>query len=166
MKKNIITVLFFAVLCIVGCKSKNGATDSSAAGHTHSESCTHSHEGHSHDAHLHEAHNHSEHEHNHSAHSHDAHGHDEGLHAGEIKFSKAQAEADLKQKSSHRLHFEESSTPADNSATFRAARRTSLPQHPEYSTTQIPQYQRERILQRAKKSLRSAHGTFRTETLS
>ena len=98
MKKNIITVLFFAVLCIVGCKSKNGATDSSAAGHTHSESCTHSHEGHSHeghshDAHSHEAHNHSEHEHNHSAHSHDAHGHDEGLHAGEIKFSKAQAEA-------------------------------------------------------------------------
>lgn len=108
MKKNIITVLFFAVLCIVGCKSKNGGTDSSAAGHTHSESCTHSHEGHSHeghshDAHSHEAHNHSEHEHNHSAHSHDAHGydahshdahgHDEGLHAGEIKFSKAQAEA-------------------------------------------------------------------------
>lgn len=108
MKKNIITVLFFAVLCIVGCKSKNGGTDSSAAGHTHSESCTHSHEGHSHeghshDAHSHEAHNHSEHKHNHSAqshdahrhddHSHDAHGHDEGLHAGEIKFSKAQAEA-------------------------------------------------------------------------
>lgn len=103
MKKNIITVLFFAVLCIVGCKSKNGGTDSSAAGHTHSESCTHSHEGHSHeghshDAHSHEAHNHSEHKHNHSAqshdaHGHDAHGHDEGLHAGEIKFSKAQAEA-------------------------------------------------------------------------
>lgn len=108
MKKNIITVLFFAVLCIVGCKSKNGGTDSSAAGHTHSESCTHSHdahshEGHSHDAHSHEAHNHSEHKHNHSAqshdahghdaHSHDTHGHDEGLHAGEIKFSKAQAEA-------------------------------------------------------------------------
>lgn len=108
MKKNIITVLFFAVLCIVGCKSKNGGTDSSAAGHTHSESCTHSHEGHSHeghshDAHSHEAHNHSEHKHNHSAHSHDAHGHDahshdahghdEGMHAGEIKFSKAQAEA-------------------------------------------------------------------------
>lgn len=108
MKKNIITVLFFAVLCIVGCKSKNGGSDSSAAGHTHSESCTHSHEGHSHeghsheghshDAHSHEAHNHSEHKHNHSAqshdaHSHDAHGHDEGLHAGEIKFSKAQAEA-------------------------------------------------------------------------
>ena len=85
MKKNIITVLFFAVLCIVGCKSKNGGTDSSAAGHSH-------------DAHSHEAHNHSEHKHNHSgqshdAHSHDAHGHDEGLHAGEIKFSKAQAEA-------------------------------------------------------------------------
>ena len=77
-----------------------------------------------------------------------------------------QKRLDLKQKSSHRPHFEESSTPADNSATFRAARRTSLPQHPEYSTTQIPQYQRERILQRAKKSLRSAHGTFRTETLS
>lgn len=103
MKKNIITVLFFAVLCIVGCKSKNGGTDSSAAGHTHSESCTHSHEGHSHeghshDAHSHEAHNHSEHKHNnsaqsHDAHGHDAHGHDEGLHAGEIKFSKAQAEA-------------------------------------------------------------------------
>lgn len=103
MKKNIITVLFFAVLCIVGCKSKNGGTDSSAAGHTHSESCTHSHEGHSHeghshDAHSHEAHNHSEHKHNHSAqshdtHSHDTHGHDEGMHAGEIKFSKAQAEA-------------------------------------------------------------------------
>ena len=103
MKKNIITVLFFAVLCIVGCKSKNGGTDSSAAGHTHSESCTHSHEGHSHeghshDAHSHEAHNHSEHKHNHSgqshdAHSHDAHGHDEGMHAGDIKFSKAQAEA-------------------------------------------------------------------------
>lgn len=103
MKKNIITVLFFAGLCIVGCKSKNGGTDSSAAGHTHSESCTHSHEGHSHeghshDAHSHEAHNHSEHKHNHSAqshdaHSHDTHGHDEGLHAGEIKFSKAQAEA-------------------------------------------------------------------------
>lgn len=108
MKKNIITVLFFAVLCIVGCKSKNGGTDSSATGHTHSESCTHSHdthshEGHSHDAHSHEAHNHSEHKHNHSAHSHDAHGHDahshdthghdEGMHAGEIKFSKAQAEA-------------------------------------------------------------------------
>lgn len=108
MKKNIITVLFFAVLCIVGCKSKNGGTDSSAAGHTHSESCTHSHdahshEGHSHDAPSHEAHNHSEHKHNHSAqshdahshdaHGHDAHGHDEGMHAGEIKFSKAQAEA-------------------------------------------------------------------------
>ena len=103
MKKNIIIVLFFAVLCIVGCKSKNGGTDSSAAGHTHSESCTHSHEGHSHDAHSHEAHNHSEHKHNHSAqshdahshdaHGHDAHGHDEWLHAGEIKFSKAQAEA-------------------------------------------------------------------------
>ena len=98
MKKNIIIVLFFAVLCIVGCKSKNGGTDSSAAGHTHSESCTHSHEGHSHeghshDAHSHEAHNHSEHKHNHSGQSHDAHGHDEGLHAGEIKFSKAQAEA-------------------------------------------------------------------------
>lgn len=108
MKKNIIIVLFFAVLCIVGCKSQNGGNDSSAAGHTHSESCTHSHEGHSHeghshDAHSHEAHNHSEHKHNHSAqshdahshdaHSHDAHGHDEGLHAGEIKFSKAQAEA-------------------------------------------------------------------------
>lgn len=103
MKKNIITVLFFAVLCIVGCKSKNGGTDSSAAGHTHSESCTHSHEGHSHEGHSHdapshEAHNHSEHKHNHSAqshdaHSHDAHGHDEGMHAGEIKFSKAQAEA-------------------------------------------------------------------------
>lgn len=102
MKKNIITVLFFAVLCVVGCKSKNGGTDSSAAGHTHSESCTHSHEGHSHeghshDAHSHEAHNHSEHKHNHSAQSHDTpshdtHGHDEGLHAGEIKFSKAQAE--------------------------------------------------------------------------
>lgn len=108
MKKNIITVLFFAALCIVGCKSQNGGNDSSAAGHTHSESCTHSHdahshEGHIHDAHSHEAHNHSEHKHNHSvqshdahgydAHSHDAHGHDEGLHAGEIKFSKAQAEA-------------------------------------------------------------------------
>lgn len=108
MKKNIIAVLFLAVLCIVGCKSKNGGNDSSAAGHTHSESCTHSHEGHSHeghshDAHSHEAHNHSEHKHNHSAqshdahshdaHSHDSHGHDEGLHAGEIKFSKAQAEA-------------------------------------------------------------------------
>lgn len=103
MKKNIITVLFFAVLCVVGCKSQNGGNDSSAAGHTHSESCTHSHEGHSHEGHSHdapshEAHNHSEHKHNHSeqshdAHSHDAHGHDEGLHAGEIKFSKAQAEA-------------------------------------------------------------------------
>ena len=77
-----------------------------------------------------------------------------------------QRRSDLKQKSSRLLHFEESSTPADNSATFRAVRRTSLPQHPEYSTTQIPQYQRERILQRGKKSLRSAHGTSRTETLS
>lgn len=96
MRKNVITILFFATLCIMGCKSHNGNGNASE-GHTHSEACSHNHEGHSHEGHRHDehdghSHSHGAHEgHNHEGHSHE--GHDESVHAGEIKFTKAQAEA-------------------------------------------------------------------------
>lgn len=104
MKRNIITVLFFAVLCVVGCKSRNGESNEAGNGHTHSESCSHeghgheghSHEGHSHDGHSNEGHSHEGHSHeghSHEGHSHEGHGHEEGVHSGEIKFTAAQAEA-------------------------------------------------------------------------
>lgn len=88
MKKNVITILFLAVLCIMGCRSHNGNGQASE-GHTHSEACGHSHEGHEHAGHNHDGHSHGTHE----GHDHDGHDHDESVHAGEIKFTQAQAEA-------------------------------------------------------------------------
>lgn len=85
MKRNILKLTLLAVLAIAGCKAHNESTEHP---HEHSENCTHSHEGHNHEDDEHEGRSHEAHEH--EAHSHE--GHDEH-HDGEIKFTKAQAEA-------------------------------------------------------------------------
>lgn len=89
MDKNIFTILLFAVLAVTGCRTQNG---SKATGeHTHSENCTHGHEGHDHEGHGHEGHSHEGHSHGHEdGHGHEAH---EEHRAGEIKFTEAQAKA-------------------------------------------------------------------------
>ena len=85
MKRNILKLTLLAALAITGCKAHNEGAEHS---HEHSENCAHSHEGHNHEDEDHDGHSHEAHEH--EAHSHD--GHDEH-HDGEIKFTKAQAEA-------------------------------------------------------------------------
>lgn len=80
MKRNILKITLLTALAITGCKAHEGSGEHSHAhSHEHSEKCAHSHGAHD------------EHEgHDHEGHAHE--GHDEH-HDGEIKFTKAQAEA-------------------------------------------------------------------------